>query len=1055
VVTTDDSSIASTKTGRELIDLPVELATRASAETSPFSALATEPGVQAGSTTSLVIAGATPAMQSFTVDGISSLGVEQNTPLTDLFPSINGISEMRVGASNNNAEYSNMVDITTTTKSGANAYHGGLTENYNSKGFNSDTVYNAAKVNVVMNNFGAYLGGPLTLPHLYNGHGKTFFFIDYEAMRFPQSTSVTETVPTSQMQAGNICAYLDAVDNVTPGNEPAIFNPNGTQLPCSAVPVSATATAVMKYLYPQPNVAGNPIFNNYSQLFPNPVSSNQGDLRVDEVVSPRHSFYGRITYKYIQQTNAPANPAIGPTSSNTADAGFVVADTYTITPALLNEARIGVNGFDTETIFHSNDTTLLSNLNIQDVTPPPFAALPSFAPGSESATATSSASSSKSRIIQVFDNLNWIRGTHNFKFGADARREADFVGASGAFGSTSMGQYTFGGVSVYQKTCATATSSCPAPLAGSAQDPSGRTGDGFAQFLLGYPDSALLAQSTDPGMSAWAFAEAFYGQDSWTVSRNLTLNYGLRWEVHPALQLHSANSTGFDPDYYAVINGVSVHGAVVEPNVAGLKIVNPAFAASILPTPILTASQDGIPSGLRFTDLADFGPRIGFAWRMFGDDKTVLRGGWGRFIEPPMGGSAYFNWAVATTDNLTTPTPVWTGSETSGTPAIAFPNPFISATVGISAIGTQNFEDAYDPHYRDPYVSQYNLTFERNLGYGVGLRLSYIGNKGNHLDYPRDLNQIAPNTTGYAANKANRPYPLWNYIDQIFNGAVSNYNSLSAVATKRLSRGVQFQSSYTFTRDLSDGAGGAPSRLPGVGGAGNAGTWGADPRLDYGNVTYDRRHRLLTTFLYELPFGNGKRFLNGGNPAVQSIAGGWQLSGILVDESGSFIQVTDSKIDPSGTGQGGLEGNYVASRLDIVRGISPRVASGTFVPYATAHSPRGAAEHVFLNSAGFSIPANNIGRFANEPVGYTTGPGEQVFSLAVKKSIDFPEDIHLELGCAAANLLNHKNYSNPSASLSSATSFPSTFGAISSLLANSSGEAGGPRIVQLTGRLTF
>jgi hypothetical protein len=1058
VVNSEESSISTTVTGHELLDLPVGLATRISASTSAFASVATEPGVEAASTTSMVIAGATPAMQSVTVDGIGDEGVEQSTVLTENLPSFNGISEMRVSQSNNNAEYSGMVDITTTTKSGTDRYHGGFTENYNSKGFNSDSTFNqpGQKPNVVMNNFGLFAGGPVRMPGLGAGNGKTFFFIDYEGLRFPQSSTVTETVPTAAMQSGNLCAYLDLADNILPGHEPALFTPNGTQISCSSVPIESTAAAVMKHLYPQPNVAGNPITNNYAQLFPDPTSVNQGDLRIDRIISTNHTVYGRLSYKYIQSTNLPANPAIGSTFSKTADAGLVVADNYTITPHLLNELRGGVNGFDTETIFNSNNSTLLASLNITDVQSPPFSALPSFAPGGiESATSTSNASSSKSRIMQVFDNLTWIKNGHSFKFGADVRRVADFVGASGAFGSTSMGQFTFGGNSVYQKTCNAPTASCPLPPSGSAQNPSGQTGDAFAQFLLGFPDSALLAQSTDPGMSAWAFSEALYGQDSWNVTNSLTLTYGLRWELHPALQLHSANATGFDANYTSTINGVVVHGAVVAPNAAGLKIVNPAFAASIAPTPILTALQDGIPSGLRFTDRLDFGPRVGFAWRLRHNGKSVIRGGWGRFVEPPMGGSAYFNWGVATTDNLTTPTPVWTGSETNGSPAISFPNPFTSATVGVSAIGSQNFEDAFDPHYRDPWATQYNLTFEQDLGQGIGLRLGYIGNKGSHLDYPRDLNQIAPNTTGYAANEAGRPFPLWNYIDQIFNGAESNYNSLSAVATKRLSRGLQFQSSYTFTRDLSDAAGGAPSRLAGVGGAGNAGTWGANPRYDYGNVTYDRRHRLLNTFLYELPFGSGKKFLTTGSPVLAEIVGGWQVAGIVVDESGSFIQVTDSKIDPSGTGQGGREGNYVTSRVDVVPGISPHAPTNTYLPQSVAHSPRGASEHEFLNVAAFSIPANNIGRFANEPVGFMTGPGQQNVSLSMKKVFAFPEQIHLELGCAAANVLNHKNFGNPSVSSSSATSFPASLGAINSLLSNTSGEAGGPRILQITGRLTF
>jgi hypothetical protein len=220
------------------------------------------------------------------------------------------------------------------------------------------------------------------------------------------------------------------------------------------------------------------------------------------------------------------------------------------------------------------------------------------------------------------------------------------------------------------------------------------------------------------------------------------------------------------------------------------------------------------------------------------------------------------------------------------------------------------------------------------------------------------------------------------------------------------------------------------------------GSYAADPRLDYGNVTYDRRHRFLTTFLYELPFGAGKRFFANSPGLVKNIVGGWQLSGILIDQSGSWLTITEDTTDPSGTGQGGLEGNYPSSRVDALPGVSAYLSNAF-----KGTSPRGIAEPLFLNAAAFAVPPNNIGRWGTEPVGYLTGPGQNVVSLSMLKNIKFSEHMRLQLGCAAANLLNHANYGNPATDLSKAQ-----FGEITSFQSN---ESGGPRFLQFSARIIF
>ena len=291
-----------------------------------------------------------------------------------------------------------------------------------------------------------------------------------------------------------------------------------------------------------------------------------------------------------------------------------------------------------------------------------------------------------------------------------------------------------------------------------------------------------------------------------------------------------------------------VSGAVVVSNTSALANASQRLEAAIAPTPILTASQAGIPSALRYTDHTDLGPRIGFAWRPFGKDKTVLRGGWGRFIETPLGFSLVSGWAVASS---------YVGTynqdyqEDGVTPVLIFSDPFDTAAG--SSTGTAGFYYAFPIHYKDPTVQQWNLTLEQDLGHSIGVRLSYSGSHGSNLEAMVDLNQVQPNTVGYANAAANLPYPDWSIIQSVTNLAESNYNSGTIELSRHSGKGITFDSSYTWTRDLSDAGGATPNAFAVAGGTYL--TTRFHPGLDYGNVIYDRKHRFLTTWLYDLPFG--------------------------------------------------------------------------------------------------------------------------------------------------------------------------------------------------------
>ena len=208
VIETDVSNIAETKTGRELVDLPVAITSHSAGSTSPITTLTTQPGVQTDAAGNISVSGTKPSLLSISVDGISTMAINGSSPINELFPAFSSIAEIRVSEVNNSAEYGGITDITTVSKGGSNAYHGGLFENHENAALNAGNPFAKSKPALVMNDFGGFFGGPLSIPHLYNGHNKTFFFVSYEGLRLPRQVPVVESVPTDDMRNGNLCGYL-------------------------------------------------------------------------------------------------------------------------------------------------------------------------------------------------------------------------------------------------------------------------------------------------------------------------------------------------------------------------------------------------------------------------------------------------------------------------------------------------------------------------------------------------------------------------------------------------------------------------------------------------------------------------------------------------------------------------------------------------------------------------------------------------------------------------------------------------------------------------------
>ncbi len=1057
VITTDVSSLAETKIGDELVELPVAIYSRSTGSTSPVSTLTTEAGVQTDDSGELAVDGTTAALLSVTIDGISSVGVEYSGPVNEMFPSFNSIEEIRVSESNNGAEFGGVADITTVSKAGTNHFHGGTFENHENTVLNSNNTFALSKPKIIMNDFGGTLGGTLEIPHLLNGRDTTFFFISYEGLRLPRETPIVLSVPSMDMRNGNIGYYLNQTycqpspSNPNPcPNGYTVYNPDGSVLTNSItntlVTPSAITTKLLNVLMPTPNLGSADSYaNNYQINFPSPISSNQGDVRLDRTLSSRQSIFARFSYKNRQVTTAPSaactftycaeagSPLQGGYNTPEIDEGLTFAHNYIFTPKLLNEFRGGFNAQ------HTSETQSYSTTDILEQTgltvPQPnteWSEAPQVLINGFMSTGAGNPGVQRGQIIQALDNLTWSPGKHSFKFGADFKRITDHD--DNVFGNYRSGWYVFDGSSGIVS--GTAGLSVP-------------TGEPYAGFLSGYPDYTEVSSTNNPTMNGLGYSYAFFGQDDWKITPRLTLNLGLRYELHPPLKETDYNTATFLPTYNGpgTVAGSTVPGAVVVSNTQAVSQASNSLLAAISPTPILTAAAAGIPEGLRSTDKTDWGPRLGFAWQPYSSGKTVLRGGWGRFIESPLGFALVSGWAVHSSYVAT----YNQGYSTDGvTPLLSFANPFNNTGAG-SAAGTAGFYYAFPIHYHDPSVQQWNLTLEQDLGHSIGARFSYTASHGQNLEAMVDLNQVAANPYGYfnaqpgpASTAAcvsdggtfvndHRPYPCWSVIQSVANLAQSNYSSGAVEVSRHSGKSLTFDASYTFTRDLSNAGGATPNAF-----AVSGGSFLTDrfhPSLDYGNVIYDRRHRFLLTYLYDLPFGKGQRWLSSGS-ALNRFVGDWQLAGVTIFESGPFLTPYEQSVDPANTN---ILTTVGQARPDQLRSVS------VYAPQRTTSQWFNPNAFPYLNLQ--TAAGNGIGRFGNAPVGGVVGPGTANYSLSLMKNLAISEKSKFQFGLEAANLMNHRNYEPPNMQVDS-----SGFGSITAL---QTAEGAGPRSLELSGRITF
>jgi len=989
-------------------------------------------GTNPGAFGNYSIGGGLAAQNSIFIDGVQDNLSGNNTPLV---PTQDAIQEFSVATNNVDAEFGQFGGgiINMSTKSGTNSLHGGLYEYLRNKVLNANDFFNnrngVPRPPFTQNQYGATLGGPLI-------HNKTFFFASWEGFALRTGLPSTFTVPTTALRAGNFAAQptiYDPLATCAVGSNPTCpVNANGqpivtrTPFPNNQIPASRfdPTTLVMQKYWPLPNEPGT--VNNYVLNFPAGANSNQVMGRLDHSFNDKQRLLARYSWWHVG--NSPGDPFHNLTGNNNYHLGvnqIVLGYTYTITPALIADFR-GAYLRENFPSFASSVGADMSQFG------PAWAAIGPQLPfrlyPAENITGgfrPLAASGQLNRNNDYFytGSVTKIEGRHTIKFGGTFKRDlaANKFAAANSFNFDS----TF--------TSANATNSAT-------------SGSGFADFILGYPTTGQLG--TVKEIYVYLKAYSFYVMDTYQIHPRLTLNLGLRWD---------------QPGSDGELNNSDVVLDLTKPDPVGAA----AGLSNLVGQPVLVASPDH-PSPLETQrHWNDFSPRAGFAWRA--TDSTVIRGGFGISYLPYL--FMRYPSVLAAVNSATTS--MVTTLNSGLTPYAVMSNPFPNGLLqpaGRSPGFLQTLEGRNvfgSTDQPDKYVMQWNFTVQRDLGHDAMVQATYASSGGRHLAWttgagggvnldqipdqylslgsallkqvPNPFYGVLPASVGVlgqptvALGYLLRPYPQFLSVQTIAeNEATSSYNSLQATFQKRFNQGGTIVANYTWSKLLSntDTATGSMENDLTCG-------WTQDwnnRRADYSLACEDVPQRLVINYIYDLPFGKGKRFVSHLNRAANDLIGGWSIAGVTTFSSGQPLSMTAlANVLSQQFGASWPQFNN-ALRPYVVPGCNPGI-SGSAVSRLNE----------WFNTACYQQPGNFAFGDASRTDPKLRDEGIANFDFAISKSFAVRENWNLLLHAEFFNLFNRERFGAPNTQAGNAN-----FGVVTetSPLAT-------PRLVQFALRLKF
>jgi len=1062
-VETANPSLGQVITSQQVSQLPlngrdfVQLATLTpgtTAETNPnsFFTSAASSEVAARGPFSLSVGGSRPNSTDWLIDGVD------NNELTaggiSILSSIDSIQEFKVLTYNYSAEFGTRAGPTVllTTKSGSNSFHGSLYEFFRNTDLNARSFFAASTEKFNLNQFGGSLGGPIR-------KNKTFFFLDGEQKFQRHGIPFTGLVPTEAMRNGDYSAdaFGNTIDGIAVTNpymvgtstnpnvypniyfqcDPASGNPmpvnaNGSQpqgVACNKIPganplnaasmpnglINPIGQAMMNY-YPLPNVSGSSY--NFSSAPVRTLDETKFDIRVDQNFSASDNLFARFSYDQANSYVPGGAPGFAEQSAFGSNQGIInharnvsIGETHVFSPITVNQFTFGYNRIFDYISSTGTGTCASAKLGIPGANLGCPDGSTTCTPGAYSCGLVSTLMlggywslgdrgytpfQGGTNIFTVNDSLDMIRGKHDIHIGLGIRANQLNVGTEafqdgfwipGAIGNFSG--YVGDGVSI--------------------------GGNPTADFLMGFAGVAEHDQTFNGPVTGrrWKLYRPFV-QDDWRVTKDLTLNLGLAWAIaNPITEVD-----GRMADYDAYNNQ------------------------------LLVAGQNGVSwsAGIHKNWTA-FEPRLGFAYKLFGSDKTVLRGGMGIFHDTAWSMGAQGLWqnppffaesdalGFGQTSGFASGCPTATAycaavlgedvtgySISNGFQLINTP-PDVSTFTGTLFYMPRNFKLAK--------VQQFNINLERQIPGNVVVTVGYAGARGNHiLVFGNNLNTFGPTNCAVGVIGCNSdgsayvpPFAVENAILAFGDYGKTTYDSLQVKAETKSSRYgiyalVGYTYSHTYDNGLSDGLGSVLSApyfpLP---------NWS---KLDWAPSQIDLRNSFTASVIYDLPFGKGKKFGNDWNNVTNSLLGGWQLTVIEKITSGFPVPLIDS-FNQSGVtfNNGGNGNNY--NRPDQVAGCDL---------YSANHS-----QLQYFNAGCFAPAVGHLGNANRLPV---YGPDFVNTDFSVIKQFALPwENMGLNFRAEIFNLFNHAQFGLPVNDIEAPG-----FGSVNSTVNN-------PRVVQFGLKLTF
>ncbi len=946
LMSTDSATIGTVVTNEQLTSLPLngrgfyqlaELTPGAALLAATGNSLAIRPEIVNGNTISGVHGFAT----SFLLDGVDV--TEQHQGGTFMQTSIDALQEFSVQQNAYSAEYNRGgPGFNSTTKTGTNVYHGGVFEYIRNDKLDARNFFSTKRAILKRNQFGGDVGGPIQLGRLYNGKDKSFFFLDYEAQRLRQGLVESGTVPTANQRTGDFTAAgLKTI------YDPTTFTTVGgvtsrQQISCNGVlnmicpgQISTQAKAILAY-YPAPNVGSN----SFQAVPSQGIDWDQFVVRVDHQVNTTNRLFFRWAYINEREIDPNFAPALNTASliSNGQDIALGL-----ITNIGNNKvqdfrihgmpSRVRLSAFLQGTDFNTtNGIQGFAGLARPDT----GSSFPDYAwsgyASLQGSTFDQRPKSQDRRVLEPTDTFTILKGAQSLKFGA-LIRYYQWLGYDSA---TYAGSFSFTGA---------------------------ESGDGFADFLLGYPASVARAYpGANFGGQGWY--KQFFAQDDIHVSNKLTVNIGLRYEYTPWLEGYLGQLGTFDPTKTKPII-VASHNSTV--NTAS-QFAAPA-AMQYFGQYVQTTSDVGLPYNLTYTDKMQFGPRIGFAWRPI--EKTVIRGGFGMYYEPE-GTSGRVNRNILP----------FLLSETVNQTANVVPTRTLANFFLGSQLGSATTSPTLNPtltHLQMGENDHYSLAIEREFSGNTVLEVAYVGNHALHLQATDDFNDPTP---AAGAIQARRPYPIWGAITMQSQDTGATYSSLQAKLEHRMSHGLSGLVSYTYSKFLQY------AQTPQAGG--NTG-------YEHTYSSFDIPQNLAMSGTYQIPVGRGRDFLNKLNGPTNALLGGWQLQTIVILHSGvPYTPVVGSDIANTGVGSQRPNLNPAGGSTTFQRSLAKWFDPTRYVA-ATAYN---------YGSVRGSTLRSDMRR---------------QFDASLFKNFNLPGETRLSFRAEAFNISNTTSFSAPGSTITSST----------------------------------